>query len=26
VSAGVPIAEVHLEAPILWPNKLIAYP
>ena len=23
---GVPIAEVHLEAPILWPNKLIAYP
>jgi 2-keto-4-pentenoate hydratase/2-oxohepta-3-ene-1,7-dioic acid hydratase in catechol pathway len=24
--AGVPVAEVHLEAPILWPNKLIAYP
>jgi len=23
---GVPIADVHLEAPILWPNKLIAYP
>jgi 2-keto-4-pentenoate hydratase/2-oxohepta-3-ene-1,7-dioic acid hydratase in catechol pathway len=23
---GVPIAEVRLEAPILWPNKLIAYP
>jgi hypothetical protein len=26
VGAGVPIAGVHLEAPILWPNKLIAYP
>ncbi|MGA8409003.1 MAG: fumarylacetoacetate hydrolase family protein [Candidatus Acidiferrales bacterium] len=24
--AGVPVEEVHLEAPILWPNKLIAYP
>jgi 2-keto-4-pentenoate hydratase/2-oxohepta-3-ene-1,7-dioic acid hydratase in catechol pathway len=24
--AGAPIAEVRLEAPILWPNKLIAYP
>lgn len=24
--AGVPVAEVHLEAPIVWPNKLIAYP
>src|SRR5580692_5655826 len=23
---AVPIAEVRLEAPILWPNKLIAYP
>ncbi|MFZ0886416.1 MAG: fumarylacetoacetate hydrolase family protein [Candidatus Acidiferrales bacterium] len=23
---GVPVAEIHLEAPILWPNKLIAYP
>jgi 2-keto-4-pentenoate hydratase/2-oxohepta-3-ene-1,7-dioic acid hydratase in catechol pathway len=23
---GVPIAEVHLEAPIVWPNKLLAYP
>jgi 2-keto-4-pentenoate hydratase/2-oxohepta-3-ene-1,7-dioic acid hydratase in catechol pathway len=25
-SSGVAIEEVHLEAPILWPNKLIAYP
>lgn len=24
--AGVPVAEVQLEAPIVWPNKLIAYP
>jgi 2-keto-4-pentenoate hydratase/2-oxohepta-3-ene-1,7-dioic acid hydratase in catechol pathway len=23
---GLPLASVHLEAPILWPNKLIAYP
>jgi len=23
---GVPIAEVRLEAPILWPNKVLAYP
>lgn len=23
---GVPVAEVRLEAPILWPNKLIAFP
>jgi 2-keto-4-pentenoate hydratase/2-oxohepta-3-ene-1,7-dioic acid hydratase in catechol pathway len=25
-SDGVPVAKVRLEAPILWPNKLIAYP
>ena len=25
-SQGVPLASVHLEAPIVWPNKLIAYP
>jgi 2-keto-4-pentenoate hydratase/2-oxohepta-3-ene-1,7-dioic acid hydratase in catechol pathway len=25
-TVGVPAAKVHLEAPILWPNKLIAYP
>jgi 2-keto-4-pentenoate hydratase/2-oxohepta-3-ene-1,7-dioic acid hydratase in catechol pathway len=25
-ATGVPISEVHLEAPILWPNKLLAYP
>jgi 2-keto-4-pentenoate hydratase/2-oxohepta-3-ene-1,7-dioic acid hydratase in catechol pathway len=24
--AGVAVEKVHLEAPILWPNKLIAYP
>src|SRR5271169_5510434 len=23
---GVPVEKVHLEAPILWPNKLLAYP
>jgi 2-keto-4-pentenoate hydratase/2-oxohepta-3-ene-1,7-dioic acid hydratase in catechol pathway len=23
---GVPLSEVHLEAPIVWPNKLLAYP
>ena len=25
-SRGVPLTSVHLEAPIVWPNKLIAYP
>lgn len=24
--AGVPLATVHLETPVPWPNKLIAYP
>jgi 2-keto-4-pentenoate hydratase/2-oxohepta-3-ene-1,7-dioic acid hydratase in catechol pathway len=23
---GVPLSDVHLEAPIVWPNKLLAYP
>jgi 2-keto-4-pentenoate hydratase/2-oxohepta-3-ene-1,7-dioic acid hydratase in catechol pathway len=25
-SAGIPLAKTHLDAPIAWPNKLIAYP
>jgi 2-keto-4-pentenoate hydratase/2-oxohepta-3-ene-1,7-dioic acid hydratase in catechol pathway len=24
--AGIPIADVHLQTPIPWPNKLLAYP
>jgi len=25
-SPGIPLAQVQLEVPLLWPNKLIAYP
>lgn len=25
-SAGTPLADVRLEAPVVWPNKLLAYP